>query len=177
MKLTKSKFRSLEDLFVMELQYLYDMESEIIKALPKVIKKATDPDLEESLTAHLEETKMQAKRLEQAFSQIGEKPKKTKSAAVRGLIADGEDIMGEDPASEILDAGIVATCRDIEHFEMAEYMTAIAWAEALGHEGVVELLQESLEEERGGDMKLAKGSAAIIERAQESFIGEKEDEG
>ncbi len=176
MKITPSKFKSLEDLFLMELGYLYDMEAEIVKALPKVIKKATDPELQDSLTEHLEETKSQAKRIEQVFAMVGEKPKKVKSAAIRGLIADGEDIMSEEPAPEILDAGIVATCRDIEHFEMAEYLTAIAWAEALGHQGAVELLEANLEEERNADMKLNEGNETILERALETVIGDADEE-
>lgn len=176
MAILKSKIQDLEDLFIMKLQVLYDIESEIIKALPKMIKKATDPDLEKALSDHLVETEEQKLRLEEVFEMLDAKPKKMSCAAIRGLVADAEDLVAMKPPAELLDAGIIGSASSVEHFEMSKYLTAIAWAEALGHEKATELLEKTLEEERNADMKLNEIAEVIHERAVETVIGDEEEE-
>lgn len=176
MAILKPDIKTLEDLFLMKLKALYDIESVIIKALPKMIKKATDPDLEKSLTDHLTETEAQKERLERIFEMLGEKPKKEECAAIRGLVEDAEYMMATKPPTELMDATIIASARSVEHFEMSKYLVALSWAEALGHGEAAELLAMSLKEEQASEDKLAEALDVVNERALETVIGDEDEE-
>jgi ferritin-like metal-binding protein YciE len=145
---------ALHGLFITKLHALYDMENEIVKALPKMAKKATDPELKEGFEQHLEETKNQVKRLEKAFSLLGEKAKKLKGEAIRGMVEDTSWGMTHIKGSEALDANLIAAAQYVEHYEIAGYGSAIEWAKEMGHTEVAELLEATLEEEKATDEKL-----------------------
>lgn len=149
-----TKFENLNDLLVLKLQALYDVESELIKALPKMAKNATHPDLKEAFTMHLEETKNHKARLEDAFKALGVKAKKTTSAAIRGLIQDAGWIFEQTISREAKDALMIAAAQYVEHYEMAGYGSAAAWAEELDAGEVAGLLKDTLKEEEAADEKL-----------------------
>jgi ferritin-like metal-binding protein YciE len=149
-----TKITSLKELLVLKLQALYDIESELIKALPKMAKNATDPELKKAFTMHLEETKNHKTRLEGAFGVVGAKPKKTTSAAIRGLIEDAGWIFKQKMSPEAKDALMVAAAQYVEHYEMAGYGSAIAWAKELEIDEVADILDETLGEEKAADEKL-----------------------
>jgi ferritin-like metal-binding protein YciE len=149
------KLRTLDDLLVLKLKALYDIEDRLTKALPKMAKAATDPDLKKGFEDHLKETKNHSRRLEQAFQTLGLKPSKTKAEGIRGIIADAEWNIKEKPSKEALDALLIASASYAEHYEMAGYMAASNWANALGYTEVSSLLRENLAEEQAADAKMA----------------------
>lgn len=144
---------SVRQLLIMKLQALFDIENEIVKALPKLAKKAEDGELKMAFEEHLEETKRHVDRLVKAFEYLGEKPKKLKSEGIRGLVEDGEWIAKNIP-QPALDANLIAAAQYVEHYEMAGYGTASEWAEILGEQEIKSLLEETLEEEKAADEKL-----------------------
>lgn len=148
------KLQNLSDLLVVKLKALYDIENQLIKALPKMAKKSSDQDLKQGFTDHLEETKEHAKRLEKAFKLLELKPGKTKVEAIRGLVADTEWIIEQDITSESLDAMLIASAAYVEHYEMAGYMSAVRWATMLGNTELATLLRETLKEENAAAEKL-----------------------
>ena len=157
------KIESLEQLLQEELRDLYDAEKQLVKAIPKMAKAASSPELREALNDHLEVTKGQVQRLEQVFESLGTKPKGKTCAAMKGLIEEGGEVLEQDATDELKDAAIIGAAQRVEHYEMAAYGTARAFAEKLGHEDVAELLQETLSEEEDADQKLTEVSAAILE--------------
>ncbi len=171
------KYSSLEDIFILKLKSLYDIECEIIKALPKMAKKASNQELKEAFTKHCEETEAQKERLEEIFEILGKKAQKVKVVSIRGLIEDAKWLMDEDMSPEALDASLIGAAQYVEHLEMAGYGTARAWAEQLGLDDIAELLGETLTEEEDTDQKLS----TLAEDAMnaESFIksgNDKDDE-
>ncbi|MBX4209489.1 DUF892 family protein [Candidatus Parcubacteria bacterium] len=167
------KLNNLRDLFLMKLSALYDVETQIVKALPKVAKEANDMELKKSFEKHVVETKKHVERLDEIFTELGEKPQKVKVEAIRGMIEDTEWVIGQEPAPEALDAVLAASARYIEHYEMAGYLSLIAWAELLGEDDVAELLEATLEEERDADMAL--NEAAETKLGQKALLVEEEE--
>lgn len=171
---------TLNDLFLIKLRALYDIESEIVRALPKMVKAATDPDLKNAFEDHLNETRVQAERLENAFEIIGQKPAKLKCEAVRGLVADAAWGISEKPGPEALDAFLIAAAARIEHYEIAGYAAAVKWSKLLGRDDIRVLLEESLAEEEMADDRLGTlADSGIDERAMGSEgagMGGEEDE-
>ncbi|MBX4181734.1 DUF892 family protein [Candidatus Parcubacteria bacterium] len=159
-----AKNSTLRELLITKVKALYDIESEIIEALPKMAEGATDDELKEALDHHLEETEEQASRLENIFDLLGEEKDKLKVEAIRGLVKDGEWIMKNSEEGDARDLAIISAARYVEHYEMAGYMSAQELAEMLGDEGVSSLLEESLEEEQAADEKLSECATAIAER-------------
>ncbi len=135
--------------------HMYYAENQIVKSLPKLIDKATNRDLTQGLKGHLEETRNQIARLDQVFQKLGETPEGVKCPAIDGLIAEADDVAGEVSDKEVLDAAIVGAAQSVEHYEIARYGTLIAWAEALGRDDVVRLLNTNLNEEKAADKKLS----------------------
>ncbi len=165
------KNQTLHDLFLTKLHVLLDVEEEIIKALPKMAKQATTKELTDGFEEHLNETKTHAERLKQALEILGEKPKKVKSEAIRGLVKDAEWIMKNVERGDALDANLIAGAQYVEHYEMAGYGTAVAWAKTMGHNEVMELLKETLEEEKSMDKKLTElATSTINDNANEAGI-------
>ena len=148
------KLESLKDLLVEQLQDLYDAENRITKALPKMAKAATSPDLKAAFEKHLKETEGQVKRLEQAFEALGEKAKKKTCQAIKGLIEEGEEVMKKAESGPVCDAGMIGVSQAIEHYEMARYGTLIAWARQLGLTEATSLLEETLKQEKKADATL-----------------------
>lgn len=153
---------SLHDLFVVKLCELYDIETTLVKVLPKMAKNADNQDLQMLLEEHMTETEGQVERLEQIFGLLGEKPKAKKSETLRGMVADAESMMKMKGESAVMDAGIIAASQGIEHHEIACYGTAITWSEMMGHDKVTELLRETLNEEKLADEKLTALAESVV---------------
>jgi ferritin-like metal-binding protein YciE len=148
------ELQSLQDLFVDELKDLYSAENQILKALPKMIKKATAKDLKAGFEEHLKQTEGHVKRLEQIFQSLDESPKGKKCKGMEGIIEDGAELMSKDADPEVLDAGLIAAAQHVEHYEIAGYGCARTYAELLRNQEFVNLLQETLNEEKQTDEKL-----------------------
>ena len=138
---------NLEDLLVEQLQDLYDAENRLIDALPKMAEAAHMPALKQAFQDHLRETEAQKRRLEQAFEQLGKEAKRETCEAMQGLIAEGQEMIGLEGDDEVKDAGLIAAAQRVEHYEIAGYGCARAFARRLGHDAVAKLLQETLDEE------------------------------
>jgi ferritin-like metal-binding protein YciE len=151
-----AKSGTLEDLLTDELKDLYSAENQIIKALPKMAKTAQSEELRMAFEEHLEQTKQQARRLEQACEELGVSPKGKKCVGMEGLIEEGKEIMQEELDMDTIDAGLIGAAQKVEHYEMAAYGTAAAHARQLGFNSVVNLLGKTLEEEKMTDEKLTK---------------------
>jgi ferritin-like metal-binding protein YciE len=154
MEETAMKLNSLRDLLVDQLKDLYSAENQIIKALPKMAKTASTPDLASGFEEHLEQTREHARRLEQICEQLGVTPKGKKCAAIEGLVEEGKELMSQDAESAVMDAGLIAAGQKVEHYEIACYGCARTWADHLGMHDVAELLRQTLDEEKATDEKL-----------------------
>lgn len=153
--------QGLRDLFIDELKDIYWAEKELTKAIPKMIKNASSPELVEALTSHLEETKKQVTRLEEVFSSIGEKAVAKKCEAMAGLTKEAEEIMEATESGVVRDAGIISAGQKVEHYEIATYGTLASFARILGEDEAVSLLEETLNEEKAADVKLSEISDSI----------------
>ena len=161
---------SLNALLVDELRDIYDAEKRLTKAIPKLAKKATNDELRAALEEHLEETRQQAARLEQAFEHLGERARAKTCPGMKGIIEEGDEHVGEDyDDDDLRDAVIIGSAQRVEHYEIAAYGTAIAHARLLEQHDVVELLEESLNEEKAADAKLTEIAESVVnlEAAQE----------
>ena len=147
---------TLHDLFLHTLQDIYYAEHQITKALPKMIEKATDAGLKAGFEGHLRETEGQIARLEQAFESLGEKPKAVTCPAIDGIIKEANEVAGDIADKAVLDAALIASAQAVEHYEITRYGTLIAWATEMGHNQVVTLLQQTLDEEKATDDKLTQ---------------------
>lgn len=145
---------SLRDAFIDELRDTYDAERQILKALPKMVKKASNKELKAAFSAHLEETKGQVDRLEKAFGLIDQKVKGKHCAGMAGILEEGKSVMEEDFDDATMDACLIAAAQRVEHYEMAAYGTLIAWALCLGETKVAKLLEQTLKQENNADKKL-----------------------
>jgi ferritin-like metal-binding protein YciE len=155
MGLFTKDIQTMDDLLIHGLQDIYYAENQIVKALPKLIDKATNRDLSKGLRDHLEETKKQIERLEQVFKKLDKAPAGTKCPAIDGLITEADDLASDVADKEVLDAAIVGSAQSVEHYEIARYGTLIAWAEAIGQDDIVRLLNTNLNEEKAADRKLS----------------------
>ena len=152
--------KSMDDLFLHTLKDIYHGEKQILRALPKMAKKASAPELRQAFEQHREETLGQVERLEQIFELLGKRARGEPCEAIEGLIEEGKEIMEEAQDPEVLDAGLIAAAQAVEHYEIARYGTLAAWAKQLGHKEIAELLSETLAEEKKTDQllnKLAEG--------------------
>lgn len=158
------KFESLKSLYVDELQDIYDAEKEIVKALPKLTEAASSPLLKTAFEHHLQQTKQHVARLEQIFEGLGEKPKAKKCDGVRGILKEGEDIIGEKGDRAVRDAGLIAGAQRVEHYEIAVYGSLKAWAAQCDSARAVQLLEETLTEEKHADQKLTEIAESSVNR-------------
>jgi len=147
---------TLSDLYVEELKDLYSAESQIIKALPKLVKAATDPRLKRAFEAHLGQTKTHVERLERIFEDLGKSPKGKKCHGMEGVLEEGASLIEERPEPSVLDAGLISAAQHVEHYEMAGYGSVRTWAQQLGHSDQADLLQATLDEERETDQQLTQ---------------------
>lgn len=148
------KLESLHDLFVAELRDLYSAENQIVKALPKMAKAASSPELREAFEEHLQQTEQQVARLEKIFKKLRLAARGKKCKALEGLIEEGKELMKKDAEPAVMDAGLIAGAQKVEHYEIASYGCVRAWATLLGEEEIAELLQETLDEEGETNKKL-----------------------
>jgi ferritin-like metal-binding protein YciE len=156
------KLETLEDLLLNELEDIYDAEKQLVEALPKMAQTATSPELKESFVTHLQQTKGHVIRLEQVFSQLGSQPKSRTCKAMKGLIAEGAEVIGEKATPEIKDAGLISAAQRVEHYEIAAYGTARTYAQQLNISEAAELLDQTLKEEAQTDRKLTDLAVKVV---------------
>jgi ferritin-like metal-binding protein YciE len=158
----------LHELFLDELADVYSAEQQLTKALPKLAKAAQSDELREALEQHLEETEEHISRLEQVAESLDTTLKKKTCKAMKGLIEEGDEIVKEQKDSTALDAGIIAACQKVEHYEIASYGTLCAWAEQMGHDDALDLLRQTEDEESAADERLTEIAENIAnERAEQ----------
>jgi ferritin-like metal-binding protein YciE len=146
--------KTMDDLFVHTLRDIYYAENQIVKALPDMIEKATDPGLKQAFQAHLGETRNHVARVEQVFKMHGVEVKGVDCPAIDGIIDEANDVAGEVDNKKVLDAALIAAAQAVEHYEMTRYGTLVAWAKQLGRNDCASVLQQNLEEEKSADQKL-----------------------
>jgi ferritin-like metal-binding protein YciE len=164
----------LKELYIDELRDMYDAENQLVKALPKMAKTATSQELRSGFEEHLEQTKEHVQRLEQIFSELGEKSTGKKCKGMQGLVSEGKEIMEEDFEGALMDAALISAAQRVEHYEIAAYGTVRTYANILGEEEAVRLLEETLEEEKETDAKLTE-LAKNINFEAEAESGEEEE--
>ena len=162
--------KDLRELLEHELKDIYSAEKQITAALPKVIEAANDPRLKSGLESHLAETEGQIGRLETIFKTMGINPGNKHCKAMEGLIAENESMLKEDAAPDVLDAAIIAGCQKIEHYEISAYGTVRHYAQELGIGEATELLEQTLEEEKGADDKLNDLAIERINKKAEAGV-------
>jgi len=157
-----AKLKSLDDLLVHELQDIYNAEGQILKALPKMIKAASHPELQSAFEEHLEQTEGQVERLDQVFKLLGVPAKGKKCEGMAGLLEEGKKTMEEDALPSVMDAALIAAAQKVEHYEIASYGCVCTYAEMLGYEQVHDLLGQTLDEEEATDEKLSALAENVI---------------
>jgi len=148
--------KTMDDLFVHTLRDIYYAEKQILKALPEMIAKASDPRLKQAFQMHLGETKNHVTRVEQVFKMHGVEAKGVDCPAIDGIIDEAEDVAGEVDDQQVLNAALAAAAQAVEHYEIARYGTLIAWAKQLGRSDCASVLQKNLDEEKAADKKLTE---------------------
>lgn len=164
MGLFTKDIKTMDDLFVHTLRDIYYAEHQIAKALPKMIDKASDPQLKSAFETHLTQTKTQIGRLEQVFEQHGVKAKGVTCDAIDGILKEAESVMGEVDDPQVLDAAMLANAQAVEHYEITRYGTLVTWAKDLGRADCAELLAATLNEEEQTDLKLNEMAKGRINR-------------
>ena len=179
------EIETFDELFLHTLQDIYYAEQQIQKALPDMIKKASDAELKRGFQSHLRQTKGQIKRLEQVFKKLMQKPAGTKCPAIDGIIEEANEIAGEIDDKMVLNAALIAAAQAVEHYEITRYGTLAAWAKLLGKNDVARLIAANLKEEKATDTKLTgiakrkinkkamarkKPKANEVERAENAFL-------
>jgi len=166
---------SVREMLVEELRDIYDAEKRLTKAIPKLAKASTSEDLRDALENHLTETEEQVSRLERAFGELDETARAKTCAGMKGLIEEGDEHSGEEFGDDSLrDATIIGAAQRVEHYEIAAYGTAIAHAKLLGLDEVVNLLEESLAEEKAADEKLTEIAEGVVN--PQALTGEDDEE-
>ena len=166
-----AKLASLDDLFVDELRDLYSAENQIVKALPKMAKAASAPELRQAFEEHLQQTHEHVNRLEQIFEDLEARPKGKKCVAMEGLIEEGKEMMSEDAEPPVMDAALIGAAQRVEHYEIAGYGCARTYARILGNERAAQLLQQTLDEEAETDKRLTHIAESMINMQAASADG------
>lgn len=147
---------AFQELFIEELKDLYHAEQQLLKALPKMIKAASDEQLKTGFAKHLKETEVHVRRLEKVFKLMDEKPAAKVCEAMKGLLKEGQEIIDEDLPDSIKDAALIGAAQKVEHYEIASYGTLRTYANLLQREDVADILQTTLDEEGATDKKLTE---------------------
>ena len=159
---------TLHDLWVHELKDLYSAERQLVQALPKMAKAATSNALRTALENHLAETEEQVTRLEQILESFDESPRGQKCAGMEGLLEEGKDFIKEEADEDVMDAGIIVNAQKVEHYEIATYGAVVEYARMMGHSEALQLLEQTLQEEKNADQLLNQiaegGINALAER-------------
>lgn len=156
------KLETLSDLYLEQLRDLYSAESQIIEALPKMEKAATNQELKRAFQQHLDVTKRQRDRLDRIFEDLGKNPKGFTCKAMEGLVKEAQELMGKSGDSDVIDAGLIASAQRVEHYEIAGYGTVATYAEMLGRREDHRLLGETLQEEKMTDETLNRIAKSIV---------------
>jgi ferritin-like metal-binding protein YciE len=156
------KIETLRDLYIEQLQDLYSAETQLVEALPKMAKAATNTQLKAGFEEHLGQTQRQVQRLEQIFQQLGEKPGSTTCKGMQGLIKEGEEMIKSKGDNAAIDAGLIAAAQRVEHYEIAGYGCVRTYAQQLGETQAMSLLQTTLDEEGATDKKLTQLAESVI---------------
>ncbi|HWE03029.1 MAG TPA: ferritin-like domain-containing protein [Tepidisphaeraceae bacterium] len=156
------KLEDLRDLYIEELRDLYSAENQLVKALPKMAKAATNEDLAQGFLDHLEETKGHVARLKGIFEELGTKPTGKVCKAMEGLIEEGKEMIEEDAEPDVKDAGLIGAAQRVEHYEIAGYGVVRNFAKLLGETAAAKILQQTLDEEAATDKKLTKLADSVI---------------
>ena len=159
--------QGLKELYIEELKDLYNAETQLVKALPKLARAASSEELRRGFEDHLEQTKGHVERLQKIFDMLEESPKGKKCKGMEGLIEEGAEVTEEDYEGSLLDAALIGTAQRVEHYEIAGYGTVRSFAETLGESEHVSLLNETLEEEKETDEKLTELATQINAEANE----------
>lgn len=153
---------TLDDLFVHSLRDIYYAEKQIEEALPKMIEKASSPELKQGFEKHLEQTKGHVRRVEEVFEMHGVKAKEVDCPAIDGILEEADDVSGDVEDKQVLDAALIASAQAVEHYEIARYGTLIAWARQLGRDDCASILAQNLQEEVDTDKKLTEMAESKI---------------
>jgi ferritin-like metal-binding protein YciE len=156
------ELESLRALYVDELKDLYSAEGQILKALPRMIKAASNRQLKQALTQHERVTRKQVQRLDRIFKDLDESPRGKKCHGMEGLLEEGKELIAEKPEPDVLDAGLISKAQHVEHYEIAGYGTVRAWAQQLGYDQHAVLLQQTLDEEGEADKTLTQLAESSI---------------
>lgn len=156
------KLNTLKQLYIEELRDLHSAENQLLKALPKMAKGASSEELKLAFENHLDQTKVHVERLEEIFERLDETPKGKTCQAMKGLVEEGSEMLGEYGEECVLDAGIIAAAQKVEHYEIASYGTVRTFAQLLGEDEAAELLQETLDEEGEADKLLTQLAQQIV---------------
>jgi ferritin-like metal-binding protein YciE len=168
--------KSLEDLFVDKLKDIHDAEKRITKALPKMIKAASSPELAEAFEEHLQVTEQQIERLEQIFQNLGKTPARKTCHGMMGILEEGGETMEQQAPEAVMDAALISSAQEVEHYEIGAYGCLKAWADLLGRKEDAKLLQETLEEEEETDQKLTQLAKSINSQAMNAGGEEQEED-
>lgn len=156
------KIESMEDLFLEQIEDLYDAEKRLVKALPKMAEASTSQSLRQAIQSHLMETEGHVSRLENIFRTLGKSAKGQTCDAMKGLISEGEDMIRDTNPSPLRDAGIIASANRVEHYEIAGYGSARTFAQTLGLREAASLLDQTLQEEKRADEKLTQLAESMV---------------
>jgi ferritin-like metal-binding protein YciE len=164
MGLFSAEIKTLNDLFVHQLKDIYYAEQQIVKALPDMIEKATNPQLKDGFRKHLEQTKGHVKRVEEVFRMHGVEAKGIDCPAIDGIIEEADDVAGEVDDKSVLDAALIAAAQAVEHYEITRYGTLIAWAKQLGRSDCASVLKQNLDEEEATDRILTQLATSAVNK-------------
>ena len=156
------QMQNLEDLLKEDLKDVLHAENQIVKALPKMIKKTSNPELKDAMSTHLEETKGHVERVEQVMELLGMPVRGKTCKAMQGIIEEGKEVMEEDAEDDVMDAALIGAAQKVEHYEIATYGTLCTYAELLGLRDAKRLLGQNLEEEKRTDAKLTQLAESVI---------------
>lgn len=165
MGLFSKDIKDMNDLFVHQLKDIYYAENRIVGALPKMIQKASSPELRQGFEKHLGETRIHVQRLNRVFELHGVAIDSVKCPAIDGIIQEADEVAGEVADKRVLDAALIAAAQAVEHYEITRYGTLIAWAKELGADECANILEETLKEERATDEKLTALAESEVNRA------------
>ena len=163
---------SLQALFLNELKDVYHAEKQLVEALPRLAKAARSPELRQAFASHFEETEGQVERLERIFKELGEAARGKRCKGMEGLIEEGREILGEEGDASVIDAALISAAQRVEHYEIAAYGCLRTYAQLLGHQNAVKLLEQTLAEEEAADQKLtAIGEQSVNAQAASAGVG------
>ena len=169
------KLETLDDVLQAELADLYSAEKQLVKALPKMVKNASNPELKQAFSDHLDETEGHVERLERIFDMLGETSRGKKCKGMEGLIEEAKELLEEDASEEVLDAGLISKAQHVEHYEMAGYGTVRTYAQQLGFDDQAKLLQQTLDEEGHANELLTDIAESSVNLEAEQGADEEEE--